>query len=173
MILLLSYKVAHDLNRPPPGSRPSEEFAMGLKEPVGYSAIWLNWRAVDDVRSKRPTAPCYFLSPSLPRMLWNSLPGFSLRLGSLGLWVEEKAVIHPQAIGSWQEKSIVTGKTLEKGSFLRKLFMVTFKFLLILWLYAVLFLYLFSLTLNDCIPVHTEALYLSANVFSTKVLILD
>ena len=53
--------------------------------------------------------------------------------------------------------------------------MVTFKFLLILCLYAVLFLflYLFSLPLNDCIPVHTEALNLRANVFSTKVLILD
>ena len=39
MILLLSYKAAHGSTRPPPGSRPSEEFAMGLKEPVGYSTI--------------------------------------------------------------------------------------------------------------------------------------
>jgi len=41
---MLTYKAAHSLTRspetrPPPGSRPSEELAMGLKEPVGYSAI--------------------------------------------------------------------------------------------------------------------------------------
>ena len=73
MILLLSYKAAQGLTRPPPGSRPSEEFAMGLKEPVGYSIIWIRELLTTFDRSGlRP--PVTSFPPSLPRMLWDSLP---------------------------------------------------------------------------------------------------
>ena len=91
MILLLSYKAAHGLTRPSPGSRSSEEFAMGLKEPVGYSTIWIGELLTTlDRRGLRYYVMLLPFPPLSPACFGTLYLIFSLRLGSLGLWVEEE-----------------------------------------------------------------------------------